>query len=112
QHSYRLFPIKPPFQTYEKKLRPGLVNAYRQGGYCWVLVASYQRDRGLGAGFRKARAYYAALYAQSTLAARLSPYRFGAAPVKFNFDLSYDFLPRAYMRPGPLLELRRLDGCR
>jgi 4-amino-4-deoxy-L-arabinose transferase-like glycosyltransferase len=110
-HTYRLYPIKPPFQAYEKKLRPGLLAQYRQGGYCWVMVASYQHDRGLNAGFKKARAYYAALASQSALAARFSPYRFGARPVKFNFDLSYNFVPRSYMRPGPLLELRRLNGC-
>jgi 4-amino-4-deoxy-L-arabinose transferase-like glycosyltransferase len=108
---YRLFPIKPPFQAYEKKLRPALLDQYRQQGYCYVLVASYQRDRGLNAGFTGARNYYKALNAQSQLLARFSPYRFGAQPVHFNFDLSYNFLPRAYMRPGPLLELRKLNGC-
>jgi hypothetical protein len=108
---YRLFPIKPPFQAYEKHLRPALLDQYRQQGYCYVLVASYQRDRGLNAGFVGARNYYKALNAQSQLLARFSPYRFGAQPVHFNFDLSYNFLPRAYMRPGPLLELRKLNGC-
>jgi 4-amino-4-deoxy-L-arabinose transferase-like glycosyltransferase len=108
---YRLYPIKPPFQAYEKHLSPAKLAAYRAGGYCYVLVASYQHDRGLNAGFKPARAYYRALDAQSQLLGRFSPYRFGARPVKFNFDLSYNYLPRAYMRPGPLLELRRLNGC-
>jgi hypothetical protein len=109
---YRLYPIKPPFQAYEKKLRPALVNSYRQQGYCYVLVASYQHDRGLNAGFAQARAYYDALDSQSQLLARFSPYRFGAQPVKFNFDLSFNYVPRAYRLPGPLLELHRLNGCR
>jgi 4-amino-4-deoxy-L-arabinose transferase-like glycosyltransferase len=112
RRAYRLYPIKPPFQAYEKKLGPALVNGYRQRGYCYVLVASYQHDRGLNAGFAQARAYYNALDSQSQTVAVFSPYRFGAEPVHFNFDLSYDFLPRAYMRPGPLLELHRLNGCR
>jgi len=111
KHAYRLFPIKPPFQAYEKKLRPALLQQYRQQGYCYVLVASYQRDRGLNAGFAGARNYYDALASQSQLVARFSPYRFGAKPVKFNFDLSYNFVPRAYRLPGPLLELHRLNGC-
>ena len=108
---YRLYPIKPPFQAYEKHLSPALLGRYRQQRFCWVVVASYQRDRGLGAGFKQARAYYAALRAQSQTVAVFSPYRFGAKPVRFNFDLSFNYLPRAYMRPGPLLELHRLNGC-
>ena len=109
---YRLFPIKPPFQAYEKHLSPALLQRYRQQGYCWVLVASYQRDRGLNAGFPQARAYYAALASQSQTVAVFSPYRFGAKPVRFNFDLSFNYVPRSYLRPGPLLELHRLNGCR
>jgi 4-amino-4-deoxy-L-arabinose transferase-like glycosyltransferase len=108
---YRLYPIKPPFQAYEKKLRPALLAGYRRQGYCYVLVASYQHDRGLNAGFKQARAYYRALGAQSQLLARFSPYRFDAKPVKFNFDLSFNYVPRAYRLPGPLLELHRLNGC-
>ena len=108
---YRLYPLKPPFQAYEKHLSPALLQRYRQQGYCYVLVASYQHDRGLNAGFKGARAYYKALAAQSQLVARFSPYRFGAKPVRFNFDLSYNFVPRAYRLPGPLLELHRLNGC-
>jgi 4-amino-4-deoxy-L-arabinose transferase-like glycosyltransferase len=112
ERPYRLFPIKPPLQAYEKKLAPALTDGYRRGGFCWVVVASYQHDRGLGAGLPQARAYYRALDAQSSKLAVFSPYRFGAKPVKFNFDLSFNFAPRAYLRPGPLLELRRLNGCR
>jgi 4-amino-4-deoxy-L-arabinose transferase-like glycosyltransferase len=112
KHAYRLFAIKPPFQAYEKRLSPTLISQYRAGGYCWVVVASYQHDRGVKAGFKNARRYYAALDAQSTRRAVFSPYRFGAKPVSFNFDLSYNFLPRAYARPGPRLELRQLNGCR
>jgi hypothetical protein len=111
KHPYRLYPIKPPFQAYEKHLSPTKIAAYRAGGFCYVLVASYQHDRGVEAGFANARTYYAALNSQSQLIARFSPYRFGAQPVRFNFDLSFNYLPRAYMRPGPLLELRKLNGC-
>jgi hypothetical protein len=111
-HPYRRFAIKPPFQAYEKHLSPALIAKYRQQGFCWVVVASYQHDRGLNAGFRQARAYYRALGAQSQTVAVFSPYRFGAKPVPFNFDLSFNFVPRAYMRPGPLLQIQRLNGCR
>jgi hypothetical protein len=111
QNSYRLFKISPPFQGYERNLTPALIDTYRTGGYCWVLVASYQHDRGLKAGLTNARDYYRRLAAESAPPIVFSPYRFDAKPVSFNFDLSFDFLPRAYARPGPLLELYRLNGC-
>jgi 4-amino-4-deoxy-L-arabinose transferase-like glycosyltransferase len=111
RNSYRLFKISPPFQGYERKLTPALIDRYRAGGYCWVLVASYQHDRGLNAGLVNARAYYRRLAAESAPPVVFSPFRFGANPVHFNFDLSYDFLPRAYARPGPLLQLYHLNGC-
>ena len=66
--------------------------------------------RGLRAEYESWR--HAALRAQSQTVAVFSPYRFGAKPVRFNFDLSFNYSPRAYMRPGPLLELQRLNGCR
>jgi hypothetical protein len=106
-----MFKISPPFQGYERKLTPALIDTYRQGGYCWVLVSSYQHDRGLNAGLANARAYYARLAAESAPPVVFSPYRFGAKPVHFNFDLSYDFLPRSYARPGPLMQLYHLNGC-
>ena len=76
-----------------------------------MLVASYQRDRGASANLKNASAYYKALDAASAPPMTFSPYRFGAKPVKFDFDLSFDYLPRAYLRPGPLLQLYRLKGC-
>ena len=41
-----------------------------------------------------------------------SPYDEGARPVPFNFDLSYNYYPTAYRRPGPTVRLYRLDHCR
>jgi hypothetical protein len=108
---YRLWPIKPPFQGYEKKLAPGVIDRYRAGGYCWVITSSHQRQRGLKAGLRGARAYYARLDAESTVVARFSPWYAGHTPPEFNFDWSFDYYPRAYQRPGPLVEIHRLNGC-
>ncbi|MBX5469240.1 MAG: glycosyltransferase family 39 protein [Thermoleophilaceae bacterium] len=108
---YRLFPIEPPFQGYEKKLTPALVDRYRAQGYCWVVTGSYQRDRGMKAGLPGARAYYARLAAESSVAARFSPWYADRDPVEFNFDWSFDYYPRAYARPGPLIEVRRLTDC-
>jgi hypothetical protein len=30
--------------------------------------------------------------------------------VKFNFDWTFDFYPRAYERPGPVMQIYRLKG--
>jgi 4-amino-4-deoxy-L-arabinose transferase-like glycosyltransferase len=108
---FRRFPVKRPFQAYEKKLRPARVERYLREGYCWVVVGSYQKGRGLKAGLRGARAYYAALDAASDRTVTVSPYREGAKPVPFSYDKSFNYQPRAYERPGPLIEIHHLKGC-
>jgi hypothetical protein len=106
------YPVKRPFQAYEKKLYAGLLGSYRAGGYCWVVTGSHQKDRGLKAGIDGAEAYYAALDRESDLAAEFSPYRASVEdPPEFSFDLSFNYLPREYLRPGPEVEIRRLRGC-
>jgi hypothetical protein len=105
------FPVKRPFQAYEKKLSPGLVDTYRAGGYCWVVTGSHQRGRGLKEGLPGARAYYERLDRESESTLVLSPFRADAEPVEFNFDLSFNYLPRQYLRPGPVVEIHRLTGC-
>ncbi|MBA3301323.1 MAG: glycosyltransferase family 39 protein, partial [Thermoleophilaceae bacterium] len=105
------YPVKRPFQAYEKNLRPELIDTYRRGGYCWVVSASHQRDRGLAAGLDGAEAYYARLDRETDRKVVFSPYRAGQGPVGFNYDLSFNYLPREYLRPGPLIEVRHLRGC-
>jgi hypothetical protein len=109
---YDRWPVRRPFQAYEKKLRPELLDSYRRGGYCWVVVGSHQKARGLKAGLPGARAYYTRLDAESAATRVWSPFRRGAGPVPFSFDLSFNYLPRAYERPGPVVEVHRLEGCR
>jgi len=108
---YRTRPVERPFDIYERRLGPELVDRYASEGYCWVVVGSFQKERGLAAGLANARAYYARLEEASVQTLRFSPYRLGAEPVDFNFDLSFNFLPRAYERPGPVVEVHRLGGC-
>jgi len=105
---YRLYPVRRPFSEYQLRLSPGRIDAYRAGGWCWVLVTSFQRDRGGGAS---ARAYYERLERESARIVTFSPYAPGARPPPFNFDLSFNYLPGAYERPGPLVELHRLTDC-
>ncbi|MFL5827723.1 MAG: ArnT family glycosyltransferase [Thermoleophilaceae bacterium] len=109
---YRLYPIKPPFQGYEKKLTPALIDTYRTQGYCWIVTGTYQQGRGLKAGLANAKAYYSRLATESKTVATFSPWYAGEGAVEFNFDLSYDYYPRAYRRPGPLIEVHHLNACR
>ncbi|MEP9383516.1 glycosyltransferase family 39 protein [Nocardioides cheoyonin] len=104
-------PVERPYQDYETRLRPEAVDGYRRDGYCWVMVNSLQRDRGLVAGLPGARAYYARLERETVQRVVFSPYRPGASAPRFSYDWSFDWYPPAYDRPGPYVELVRLRGC-
>jgi hypothetical protein len=69
------------------------------------------RDRALQTGDPEARAYYERLDRESRLLREFSPYDEGADPVPFNFDLSYNYYPAEYHRPGPTVRIYRLDDC-
>lgn len=109
---YRLYPIKPPFQAYEKKLQPGLIDDYRTGGYCWVVAGSHQKARGLKADLAGARAYYERLNRESDGTRLFDPWRKDTARPGFNFDMSFNYYPRSHIRPGPLVEIHHLRGCK
>jgi hypothetical protein len=108
---FELYPVTRPYQAYEHRLRPELVDAYREDGYCWVLVSSHQRDRGRAADLAGARDYYDRLEEETDHTAAFSPYRDGASPPDFSYDLSFNWYPLAFERPGPYLELRHLTDC-
>jgi hypothetical protein len=108
---YRLYPIKPPFQAYEKKLDPSLIDAYRTGHYCWVVVASHQKQRGLNAKLPGAIGYYQRLNRESDRTQLFDPWRSGADRPGFSFDMSFDYYPTAFVRPGPFIEVHHLRGC-
>jgi hypothetical protein len=109
---YRLYPIKPPFQAYEKKLSPSLIDTYRSQGYCWVVAASHQKQRGLEAKLPGAIGYYRRLNRESDRTQLFDPWRAGADRPGFNFDMSFDYYPTAFVRPGPLIEVHHLRDCR
>ncbi len=100
-----------PFQAYEKRLRVRDVDRYRAGGYCTVVVGSTQKERGLAAGLRSAERYYPALDDASAETVTFSPFADGADPVGFSYDFSFNYAPRAYERPGPVVEIHRLSDC-
>jgi 4-amino-4-deoxy-L-arabinose transferase-like glycosyltransferase len=108
---YEKWPVPRPFQAYEKRLRVRDIDRYRERGYCTVVVGSTQKERGLKAGLGSAERYYPALDDASAETVAFSPYAEGADPVEFSYDFSFNYAPRAYERPGPVVEIHRLSGC-
>lgn len=106
-----LYPVSRPFQSYEQGLRAGLVDTYRSQGWCWVMVNGHQRDRGLAAGLSGATAYYRRLVEESEVVLAATPYTPGASEPAFSYDFSFNYYPPAHHRPGPVVEIRRLDDC-
>ena len=98
--------------SYHLVLRPEVIDDYRFYGYCLVVTFGVVRDRALDTGDRGTRAYYRRLEGESDLLRTFSPYDRGARPVPFSFDLSYNYYPRAYHRPGPVAKIHRLRRCR
>jgi 4-amino-4-deoxy-L-arabinose transferase-like glycosyltransferase len=107
-----LWPVRRPFQAYEKRLRVRRIDRYRAQGFCWVIVGSTQKERGLKAGLRSSRNYYRALDEASARTVTFSPFERGADPVGFSYDFSFNYYPSAYERPGPVVEIHKLRGCR
>ncbi len=97
--------------AYHLVLSPELIDQYRLYGYCLVVTVNVVRERALETGDPKARAYYERLERETDLAREFSPYDEGEGPVPFNFDLSYNYYPPEYHRPGPTVQIRRLRDC-
>jgi hypothetical protein len=97
--------------AYHAVLRPSVIDDYRLYGYCLVMTVNVVRERALESGDPRARAYYRRLEEESRLVREFSPYKDGSDPVPFSFDLSYNYYPRAYERPGPTVRVYRLRDC-
>jgi len=99
-------------EDYERILRPALIDSYERGGYCHVVVGSTQRGRAEAEPEQvpKAIDYYEELARRADVVYAASPYGKGEGPVKFNFDWTFNFFPRAYHRPGPEMTIYRLRG--
>jgi hypothetical protein len=95
--------------AYGAVLGPEVVDDLRLYGYCHVMTVNVVRERAQREP--GARAYYERLERESSLVREFSPYRDGAEPVPFDFDLSYNLYPTAYERPGPTVRIYRLDRC-
>jgi hypothetical protein len=98
--------------AYHSVLDPRVIDDYRLYGYCLVMTVNTVRDRALETDDRDARAYYERLARESRVVREFSPYDVDAGPVPFSFDLSYNSYPPEYERPGPTVQVHRLDRCR
>jgi 4-amino-4-deoxy-L-arabinose transferase-like glycosyltransferase len=100
-------------EDYVRTLRPELLDDYRRGRFCWVVVGSHQRGRALAEPEEVpgAIAYYRRLEREARLAARFRPWDPGADPVAFDFDWSFVYYPLRYARPGPEIWIYRLRGA-
>ena len=97
--------------AYANTLKPALIDTYRRSGFCLVTTLSLIRGRAENAKLPNALAYYRRLERESRPVFYASPYKPGAKPVPLNFDFSYDYYPRAYYRPGPVVNIYRLNNC-
>jgi Dolichyl-phosphate-mannose-protein mannosyltransferase len=95
--------------AYHAVLEPGTIDDYRLYGYCLVMTVNVVRER--AERDPEARAYYDRLEDEARLLRTFSPYDDGADPVPFNFDLSYNYYPPEYERPGPTVRIYELDDC-
>jgi hypothetical protein len=113
----------PPPKTAERRagspsryiadLKPKRIEVYRRTGHCVVVELSLVRDRALRSNRKRAIAYYRALPREGRVIFHASPYKPGAGPVPFDFDFStHLYYPSAYERPGPVVNVYRLDRCR
>lgn len=93
-------------------LRTELIDLYRRHGYCTVVTMSIVRERAENAGDERVLGYYRRLERESDLVFRTSPYRRGVEPPPFDFDLSFNYYPTVFERPGPEVRIHRLRDCR
>jgi hypothetical protein len=93
-------------------LEPGTLDTLRRSRFCLVMTTSLDRGRALMAGRRETLAYYRRLERESDLVFAIHPFEPGVEPVPFHYDLSYNYYPTAYERPGPSVWIHRLRGCR
>ncbi len=89
-----------------------VIDQYRRHGYCVIVTFGIVRDRAMATGDPGVRDYYRRLGRESRVLRTFSPYDRGADPVPFDFDLSYNYEPTAYHRPGPVAMIYRLRNCR
>lgn len=110
----RPLPRGKEVELYAQKLSPALITQFEREGYCYVVSASIQRGRveKFPEKAPNAAAYFEALENDAEKVASFSPMKQGVKVPRFNFDISYNYYPLAYERPGPQIDIYRLQGGR
>ena len=96
---------------YAATLTPERIDRYRELGFCVVVTMSGIRGRAENDKVPGALAYYRRLEREAELIDSFTPYKEGAKPPRFHFDLSYNYYPREFNRPGPEVRIYRLKNC-
>jgi hypothetical protein len=111
---YRPLPRGAEVERFAQKLSPAMLDKYEEEGYCYVVSGSTQKGRVTKDPSKApgAAAYYKALDERGEKVASFSPMKPGHALPKFNFDISYNYYPLGYYRPGPQIDIFRLSGGR
>lgn len=106
----RPLPRGTEIEKYAQRLSPEVLDSFEREGYCYVVSASIQRGRVMKdpAKAPGAAAYYAELARRGERIASFSPMRSGEQVPRFNFDISYNYFPLGYVRPGPQIDIYRL----
>ena len=113
--------LQTPFdsRSYVEYLDRGLVDEYREAGYCWIVASSNYWGLVLDEEREAddAREYYETLARESDLVFEASPWGdvdshgyIDDDEVVFDYDFTYDFYPLAYDRPGPRVHVYHLRG--
>lgn len=104
------FPRGSEIEKQAEELSPARIDEFVAKGYCYVVVGSIQKGRVTKDPSKRpnAAAYYKALDDRAEKVASFSPVRSGADLPTFNFDISYNYYPLAYARPGPEIDVYRL----
>jgi hypothetical protein len=101
------------FQNYERTLFPGMLDVYRREHACWIVTGSTQYGRARAEAHRvpEALEYYKALRRQATVAFQVSPVKAGNKLPRYQVDKSFNYVDRAYHRPGPEMIVYKLRDC-
>jgi len=105
--------LRADFQNWVLTLFPGMLDVYRREGACTYVRVSTQAGRAFREPERapQAIAFYRRLDREADLRYEANPFGPGEPALPFSFDLSFNYLPLAYERPGPVLRVYRLRRC-
>jgi 4-amino-4-deoxy-L-arabinose transferase-like glycosyltransferase len=109
--AFRPLPHGSEVEKFAQNLSPAVLDSFEAEGYCYVVSGSTQKGRVTKDPSKApgAAAYYNALDQRGEKVASFSPMRAGYALPKFNFDISYNYYPLGFYRPGPQIDIFRLS---